>query len=203
MADQTGVAIGGWETSETTNPKLARWFHVKLTRKNAPYLRMKGEPFKTISTSELLAVTVAVIVFGKGSKWQAGAGRASVTGFTDNLSNAYLLDRFITTRFPASLMLMELACQLDKYKLDLSLAWIPREQNEPADDLSKGKFDLFDEKNRLEVEIENLPFIVLYKLMDTAMELDQEVKAKKVSKEHNMSLGKTPPAERLRLTQPW
>lgn len=57
MADQTGVAIGGWETSETTDAKKARWFHVKLNRKNAPYLHMKGEPFKTISTSELLAVT--------------------------------------------------------------------------------------------------------------------------------------------------
>ena len=85
----------------------------------------------------------------------------------------------------------------------MSLAWVPREQNEPADDLSKGKFDLFEEKNRLEVDLEDLPFIVLYRLMDTAMELDQAVKARKVSKEHNPSFGKTPPAERLRLTQPW
>ena len=78
----------------------------------------------------------------------------------------------------------------------------PREQNEPADDLSKGKFDLFEEKNRLEIDLEDLPFIVLYKLMDTAMELDQEVKTKKVSKEYNPSFGKIPPAECLRLTQP-
>ena len=29
-----------------------------------------------------------------------------MTGFTDNLSNAFLLDKFLTTRFPASLVLM-------------------------------------------------------------------------------------------------
>ena len=123
--------------------------------------------------------------------------------FTDNLSNAYLLDRFLTTKFPASLVLMELACQLEKYKLDLSLAWIPREQNEPADDLSKGRFELFEEANRVEVEMENLPFVVLYKLMDTAIELDEEIKVKQVSKGPTPDFGKTPPTERLRLTQPW
>ena len=203
MADQTGIAIGGWETSETLETKEARWFHVKLDRKNAPYLYLKGEPFKTISTSELLAVTVAVIVFGQDSTWHSGAGRVSITGFTDNLSNAFLLDKFLTTKFPASLILMELACQLEKYKLDLSLAWVPREQNEPADDLSKGRFHLFDEGRRIEVDVDNLPFVVLYKLMDAAMELDEEVKIKKASKGPGPNLGKTPPEERLRLTQPW
>eukprot|EP00913_Durusdinium_trenchii_P022634 g21257.t1 len=203
MADQTGIAIGGWETAETSDTKKARWFHVRLDRKNAAYLYLKGEPFRTISTSELLAVTVAIVIFGQDSKWRSGAGRVSVTGLTDNVSNAYLLDRFLTTKFPASLVLMELACQLEKYKLDLSLSWIPREQNEPADDLSKGRFELFEEANRVEVEMENLPFIVLYKLMDTAIELDEEIKVKKVSKGSTPDFGKTPPTERLRLTQPW
>lgn len=101
-------------------------------------LYIKGEPFRTISSSELLAVTVAIMVFGPESAWRKGSGRVSVTGFTDNLSNAYLIDRFLTTKFPASLVLMELSKQLDKYSLDLDLAWIPREQNEASDDLSKG-----------------------------------------------------------------
>ena len=106
MADQDGVAIGGWETHNTCITKQSRWFHVKLTRRNAPFLYMKGEPFRTISTSELLAVTVAIMAFGPSASWREGAGRISVTGFTDNLSNAFLLDKFLTTRFPASLVLM-------------------------------------------------------------------------------------------------
>ena len=84
MADQDGIAIGGWETNVTNDPSKARWFHVKLTRKNAAFLYLKGEPFRTISTSELLAVTVAIMVFGPQATWRSGAGRISVTGFTDN-----------------------------------------------------------------------------------------------------------------------
>ena len=70
MADDNGIAIGGWETYNTSATQQARWFHVKLTRKNAPYLYMKGEPFRTISTSELLAVTVAIMVFGPSASWR-------------------------------------------------------------------------------------------------------------------------------------
>ena len=32
VADQTGIAIGGWETAETSDTKKARWFHVRLDR---------------------------------------------------------------------------------------------------------------------------------------------------------------------------
>ena len=135
MADGDGVAIGGWETFVTSNPKEARWFHLKLDRSTAPFLYVKGEPFRTISTTELLAATVAVMVFCPGGGWHKGAGRVAITGFTDNMSNSYLLDRFLTTKFPACLILMELSKQLDKYGLDLNLTWIPREQNEESDDL--------------------------------------------------------------------
>ena len=143
------------------DPRQARWFHVKLTRQNAPFLYVKAEPFRTISSSELLAVTVAIMVFGPEGRWRRGSGRISVTGFTDNLSNAYLIDRFLTKKFPASLVLMELSKQLDAYSLDLDLSWIPREQNEESDDLSKGRYDKFDMKNRLEVDFEHLNFLVL------------------------------------------
>eukprot|EP00913_Durusdinium_trenchii_P017183 g16158.t1 len=182
MADQDGIAIGGWETFETNDTSRARWFHMKLTRQNAPFLYMKGEPFRTISTSELLAVTVAIMVFGPGGRWRSGAGRVSVTGLTDNMSNAFLLDKFLTTRFPASLMLMELAAQLDLYKLDLGLAWIPREQNEAADDLSKEKFDQFDARHRVAVNMEELEFLILRRLLSAATALDSEIKEKQVSK---------------------
>ena len=203
MADQDGIAIGGWETFETNDTSRARWFHMKLTRQNAPFLYMKGEPFRTISTSELLAVTVAIMVFGPGGRWRSGAGRVSVTGLTDNMSNAFLLDKFLTTRFPASLMLMELAAQLDLYKLDLGLAWIPREQNEAADDLSKEKFDQFDARHRVAVNMEELEFLILRRLLSAATALDSEIKEKQVSKPKVVASSKTPAEAKLRLTQPW
>lgn len=203
MADKDEVAIGGWETFETVDPKKARWFHVTLTRRNAPFLFVKGEPFRTIASAELLGVTVAIIVLGPGSKWRNGAGRVGITGFTDNLSNAYLLDRFLTTRFPLSLVLMELAKQLEDSRLDLDLAWVPREQNEEADDLSKGRYSCFEMANRLEVDMEKVPFKILRNMLDAATEFDKEIKEKRTSKETATAAGKIPAAEKLRVTQPW
>ena len=90
----------------------ARWFSVKLNRTTAPYLYVKGEPFKTIASAELLAVTLAVMVFGPAGKWRRGAGRVAVTRFTDNISNAYLLDKYLTTKVLPKML--EAAMSLDE-----------------------------------------------------------------------------------------
>ena len=203
MADKDEVAIGGWETFETVDPKAARWFHVILNRRNAPFLFVKGEPFRTIASAELLGVTVAILIFGPEAKWRNGAGRIGVTGFTDNLSNAYLLDRFLTTRFPLSLVLMELAKQLEDFGLDLNLSWVPREQNEEADDFSKGRYEKFETHNRIVIEMENIPFKILRRMLEAAMEFDNEIKERRTSKETNSAANKIPAGQKLRVTQPW
>ena len=45
-AEGATVVIGGWETHGGTVPSESRWFSVRLTRKNAPWVFVKGEPFK-------------------------------------------------------------------------------------------------------------------------------------------------------------
>ena len=190
MADLEGVAVGGWETFHTTDPMKARWFSVKLNRTTAPYLYVKGGPFKTIASAELLAVTLAVMVFGPAGKWRRGAGRVAVTGFTDNISNAYLLDKYLTTKFPASLVLMELSKQLELYDLDLNLVWIPREQNEPADDLSKDRFEKFDLKCRVEVDMTKLNYLVLRNLKREETGTAKEHNPKKMRKLKHMAIEK-------------
>lgn len=128
-----------------------------------------------------------------------------MTGFTDNLSNAYLIDRFLTTKFPASLVLMELAKQLDFYNLDLDLAWIPREQNEPSDDLSKGRYEKFDQLKMIKIDFSELNFLVLKDMLEAAMAMDKEIQEKKVSKPkaERTPGDKTPADQKLRLLQPW
>lgn len=179
--------------------RQARWFHLKLNRRNAPFLFVKGEPFKTIASSELLAVTVALMVFGPKGHWRRGAGRVVVTGLTDNLSNSYLIDKFLSTKFPVSLVLMELAKQLERYEVDLDLTWIPREQNETSHNLSKGRYEKFDMANRIEVLFEEMDFLIL-KMFEAAQEMDAEVVEKTTSKS---SSSKLPPEQKLRLVQPW
>ena len=55
----------------------------------------KGEPFKVIASLELLAITVAIIVFSPDATWTETAGRLVLTAFTDNQANSYVLDKYV------------------------------------------------------------------------------------------------------------
>ena len=202
-ADQDGISIGGWEVYGGKRPEEARWFSVKVTRRVCPWLYLKGEPFRTIAAAELLAVTVAVVVFGKEADWKGADGRFAISGFTDNSSNTFVVDKFLSTKFPVSLVLMELAFQLSQLKVSLSLQWIPREQNEEADDLSKERFDKFEASKRIEVDLEDIGFRVIPRLAEVAGKLDEEIKLRKTSKGDSSASRKTPAEEKMRMTQPW
>ena len=202
-ADQEGIVVGGWEVFGGRRPKEARWFSVKADRKSCPWLYLKGEPFRSIAAAELLAVTVAVKVFGEGAEWKGGEGRFSISGFTDNSSNSYVVDKFLSTKFPVSMVLMELAYQLTQLNATLNLHWIPREQNEEADDLTKGRYEKFNEELRIPVDLEKIGFEVIPALAECAGKLDEEIRMKKVSKEGKGAGRRTPVEEKLRMTQPW
>ena len=208
MASDLGICVGGWETYETNDPAKARRFSVVLDRKSCPWLYVRGEPHRTIAASELLAVTMAVVLFGPMAKWRCKHGRLVLSGFTDNASNSYVIDKFLSVKFPVSMVLMELSRQLAELQSELHLHWIPREQNEESDDLSKGKFDAFNPDNRIQVDFSSIPWKVIPLLMDHAMAFDKEIQLKKTSKEESknkvsQASYKTPPEERLRLKQPW
>eukprot|EP00435_Cladocopium_sp_Y103_P059542 s1184_g21.t1 len=173
-AEGAMVVIGGWETYGGSSPAGCRWFSVRLTRKNAPWVFVKGEPFKVIASLELLAITVAIMVFGPEAKWKEVAGRLVLTAFTDNQANSYVLDKYMSTAFPLSVVLMELALHLQRNQVDLDLQWIPRDQNTEADALTNEEFEGFEESRRIHVEIERLDFIILQKLMGMAEEIDSE-----------------------------
>ena len=68
--------------------------------------------------------------------WQQSSWRSQwLAGLPFNVSNTFVVDKFLSTMFPVSLVLMELSFHLAKMEVSLSLQWIPREQNEEADDL--------------------------------------------------------------------
>ena len=206
-ADMDGISIGGWEVYGGRQPREARWFAVKADRRSCPWLYLKGEPFRTIAAAELLAVTVAIMAFKDGAAWRRSEGRFSIGGFTDNSSNTFVVDKFLTTKFPVSLVLMELAFQLAQLEASLNLHWVPREQNEEADDLTKGRYDKFDEKRRIPIQLNEVGFEIIPKMAEVAGQLDEEIRLKKVSKEGKKDSDwkdrKTPAEMKLRMTQPW
>ena len=181
------VVIGGWESFGGVATKQARWFSVELSRKTAPWAYLRGDPFRAIASLELLAVLVAVMVLVKDAPWRNGRRRVVLPAYTDNLSNMHVLKKFGSSRYPLSIVAMELACQLQRANAELDLAWVPRNQNEEADALTNQRFEEFSEENRVAVDFESLDFVLLKDLMQKAGELDSELKLHKTSKEAKQS----------------
>ena len=177
------IVIGGWEIPASGRTEDARWFSIVLNRRNAPWAYLKGEPFRNIASLELVAVLTAIMLFGKG--WECDMSRTvmSLSASTDNLGNTYVLNHFMSCKYPLSIVVMELAVQLKRLGLEMDLKWIPRGQNSEADSLTNSEFMGFDSSKRIIVEFEDLKFEVMDKLMAKAADLDDEIKLAKSSKE--------------------
>ena len=182
-ADGDEITIGGWDSHGGRPTGEARWFSFRLNRKLAPWAYLRGDPFRSIASLELVGVLVAVMALGPGSDWGLGSGLVTVTAYTDNQSNTHVLRRFSASKYPLSILVMELASQLDRLGMQLQLRWLPRNQNEEADDLTNERFSDFREENRVHVDFEKLEFLVMGDLMKLAGELDEELKLYRTSKE--------------------
>ena len=75
--------------------------------------------------------------------------RVVLRGYTANQSNEALLKKFMTTKFPSGLVLMELAEELEARNCELQLQWVRRDLNQRADDLTNEKVDHFSPDFRL------------------------------------------------------
>ena len=170
------VVVGGWETGPRPRQGAARWFACRLTKQSAPWAFARGEPFRVVASLELLAVLVGVIAFDVQAD-DAVAGHTRITAYTDNQGNGYLLDRMMTTKLPLGIFLVELAAQLEKRRTELSLEWVPREQNEEADALANEDVRGFDPALRVPVKLENLGFLHLPGLLDFHEAFRKELEA--------------------------
>ena len=137
-------------------------------------------------------------------------GLATMTCGTDNQGNSYLLDKLMTTKFPLGVVLMELACQLGLRRACLHARWIPRLQNEEADALTNGEFHHFDSALRIDVNLEQLSFVIMNDLFAEGetyvAELNKLKEAEKLKK--RASSGSTPASKAkkgptLRERDPW
>eukprot|EP00973_Karenia_brevis_P007306 988799-Karenia_brevis.AAC.1 len=76
---------------------------------------------------------------------------------------------------------MEVAHQLTARNAEITLEWVPRDQNQDADDLSQGEFERFDPKKGVEVDISE--FEVMRKMMLSGKELYDELAESKRERE--------------------
>ncbi|CAE7470903.1 Pol, partial [Symbiodinium pilosum] len=85
-----------------------------------------GSLWKSRSPGLLLELLIAVKLWVRDSE-DRQSSRVALRGFTDNQSNEALVKKAMTTKYPSSLILLELTAELAAKKCDLSLTWIRRE----------------------------------------------------------------------------
>ena len=88
------------------------WFSLEVKPEWAPWAFAKDDPNKVIAALELLATLIEFKLW--------------VTEKNANQSNEALLRKAMTTKFPSTLVLMELAEELSAKNYELQLQWICR-----------------------------------------------------------------------------
>ena len=106
-ADGFVVVVGGWETTQA--PSTARWFSLRITPEDAPFLfDSAGKSQWASASAELLGTLVALWAFDHLKK---GACRRSLVvelrAETDNRGNEALLAKKSTTRWPLLFLNMQ------------------------------------------------------------------------------------------------
>ena len=97
---------------------------------------------------------------------------------------------------------MELAVRLQREAADLHLYWLPRLQNEEADQLTNSDYTRFDLAKWLRLDWQQYKGFVLQDMLDTGLELYEEIRQAKAAKKARVGT-KTHPADTLRVRDPW
>ena len=173
---ENGIAtIGGWECSGGTPPGRARWFFIQVEESWAPWAFSKHrDPKRVIATLELLGTLLCLMLF-KDRISEGRTGSISIAGGTDNAGNTFAMNKLMSTKWPLTVLLIEMAEFLRHTSIQLHLRWVPRESNTEADDLTNQKFDAFDKDLRVPVVGADLPWLVLPRIMQQSHRLFEEV----------------------------
>ena len=169
------------ETRGEARPENARWYSIKLTRKNAPWVFEGGAPYTKLATLELLASAISVLAFPPEIGKEKRAETLTITGTTDNLGNRFAVSKLMTTKFPMCAVL-EMTSILSKRRQRLKLAWAPREQNFEADELSNGITHRFSPKKEVKVEAILANMQLFNKMTKYGRGLYEELKERKQDK---------------------
>jgi hypothetical protein len=106
---------------------------------------------------------------------------SGVSAGTDNQGNSFIVKKFLTTKWPGAAVLMQLARSLAKRRLWLDLAWVPREENVEADQLSNEDYEGFNPDRRIDVDLSVEKFPVLFEMLELQKAVVQELAQKKAA----------------------
>lgn len=175
--------IGGY-LGVSEDSKRCPWFSLEVTEELAPWLKCrKGPPKRVIAALELLQTIIAIKVWAPHYR---GKMVAKIPAMTDNLSNEYAVKKFMTSKYPGTVLLMELAEELRAWDLGLGLKWVKRDGNQWADDLTNEEFTRFDPSLRVFLDPKDVKWRIFDKvnaesktLYDQIREVKESSKVKK------------------------
>ena len=160
--------------------KASPWFSLEIHEQEWPWVFSKSrKPAVVISILEALAPLVALkLQFGEQPRTLQTKVSVAPT-VTDNRGNGALLNKLMTTKYPASAVLMELAAYMKKMSLRTVVEWTPREGNREADKLANGQWDDFDEALRIPVAAADLVWEILPAALEMGRVAEEEYEGAK------------------------
>ena len=173
------ATVGGWECAGGTLPASARWFALSIEKSWAPWAFAKeNDPGRVIATLELLGTLLCVMYFGDAWKGKS-SGIGCITGSTDNQGNSFATAKMMSSKWPLTVLLVELSEQLRSRQFELQLSWRQRDLNQEADDLTNGVFTAFTPCNRVPIDPLQIPWIVLNSVMADSESLYKSIVAER------------------------
>ena len=177
------------------------------TRGFFPWIFEKeNRPSLVISTLEAFARLVALkLRFGQDPE-PDDTRVLIVPSITDNRGNGAALNKLMSTRFPSSTVLKELASFMKARGMRAAVECAPRECNREADLLANGITDPFDPERRLPVSAQTLVWNVLPEALMAGREAEQAFK--RMKEFHGLpnraqKQRKRKVETRLKVTDPW
>ena len=120
---------------------------------------------------------------------------------TDNQGNSYAVSRLMSTKYPLTVLIMELSETLRARNCELDLQWIPRDENQLADDLTNQVFTKFPMGCRVQFVGGDTEWLVLSELMEKANEFHLELATEKKRKVAEPA--KARKVKKQKLLEPW
>ena len=189
----------------TTRTSL--WCSHEITQDELPWIyERSGKPSLMISSLEALAVIVALKIFFSSGSPDSRRKVDVIPTWTDNRGNGSALNKLMSTRFPASALLMELATHMKEERIKANVHWAPRETNCEADRLANGNFEGFSPEYRIPIDFSSMQWYLLGEAL--SMGRDAEL-AYEFAKQSGSLPGTTRREKRkrqdgrLRFSDPW
>ena len=179
---RTRLEVGGRSLARMAraDPARSRWFSHEVQQADWPWVFSKGgRPSLVISTLEALAVLMALKLFHRPPTGQQRTAIRVVPTWTDTRGNGAALNRLMTTRFPASAVIMEMATFMKKAALKAQVEWSFCSGNGEADALANGSLHGFDPTLRCEVVPGELEWEILPKALEQGAMLEHESRTAK------------------------